>query len=63
MPLKHNPNIPPFRVQARVEVVLDVAGLQGEDCMVAAHAAVVAREPFRAALAEDYVAGDDVFVC
>lgn len=46
----------------RIAVVLDVARLRRVDGVVAAHAAVVAREPVRAPLAEDDVAGDHVLL-
>ena len=46
-----------------VSVVLYVAGLCGVDGVIAAYGAVVAWEPVRASLAEDYVAGDYVLFC
>jgi hypothetical protein len=61
--LKHNTDILAFRMLERIFVVFYVAGLSGVDGVVASHAAVVAREPFRAALAEDDVAGDYVLFC
>lgn len=50
-------------MQARVAVVFHEPLLQREDGVVAAHADVFAGEPEGAALAEDDVAGDYVFVC
>lgn len=58
--LKHYTDVLTFRVLERVFVVFDVAGLSGVDGVVAAHCAVVAGEPFGAALAEDDVAWDYV---
>lgn len=46
----------------RIAVVLDVARLRRVDGVVAAHAAVVAREPVRASLSEDDVAGNHVLL-
>ncbi len=46
----------------RVAVVLDVAGRRGVDGVVAADAAVVAREPVRAPLPEDDVSRDHVLL-
>lgn len=43
-----------------VTVVLDVPGLKRVDGMIASETAIFAGEPFRAALAEDDVSGDDV---
>lgn len=47
-------------MSGRVAVELDVAGLRGVDGVVATHAAVVAGEPVRAALAEDDVAWNHI---
>jgi hypothetical protein len=56
-------NVLSFRVLARVLVVPHVARFGREDAVVAPEFAVLTREPRRAALAEDDVAGDDVFAC
>lgn len=61
--LEYNTNVLAFWVLQRVFVVFYVAGLGGVDGVVASHAAVVAWEPFRAALAEDDVARDHVLFC
>lgn len=44
----------------RIQVVPDIAGLSSVDGVVAAHGAVVAGEPFGAALFEDNATGNDV---
>ena len=49
-------------IDSGIAVEFHVAGLKGENCVVAAHAAVVAGKPVRAALAEDDVARDDVLI-
>ena len=61
--LKHYTDVLAFRVLEGVFVVFDVAWLSGVDGVVAAHCAVVAGEPFGAALAEDDVAWDYVLFC
>ena len=61
--LEHDTDVLAFRMLERVFVVFYVARLGGVDCVVATHCAVVAWEPFRAALAEDDVAGDYVLFC
>lgn len=61
--LEHDTDVLAFRVLQWVFVVFHVARLGGVDCVVATHGAVVAWEPFRAALAEDDVAGDHVLFC
>lgn len=61
--LEHDTDVLAFRVLQGVFVVFHVARLGGVDCVVATHGAVVAWEPFRAALAEDDVAGDHVLFC
>jgi len=58
--LEYHTDVLAFRVLERIFVVFDVARLSGVDGVVAAHCAVVARKPFRAALAEDDVAWDYV---
>jgi hypothetical protein len=61
--LKHNTDILTFRVLQGIFVVFYVARLSGVDGVIASHAAVVAGEPFGAALAEDDVARDYVLFC
>jgi hypothetical protein len=61
--LKHHTDVLAFRMLQRVFVVFYVARLGGVDGVVAAHGAVVAWEPFGAALAEDDVARDNVLFC
>ena len=61
--LEYNADVLAFRVLEGIFVVFDVAGLGGVDGVVAAHGAVVAGKPFRAALAEDDVARDYVLFC
>jgi len=60
--VEHNADISFLGVDARIAVVFDVAGFEGEDGVVAAYADVFAWMPEGAALAEDYVARDYVFV-
>ena len=49
-------------VAGGIPVVLDVAGLEGVDGVVAAETAVLAGVPYGAALLVDDVAGDDIGV-
>lgn len=58
--LEDDADVAALGVQGGILVVLDVAGGRRVDRVVAAHGAVLAGEPFRAALAEDDIAGDDV---
>lgn len=58
--LEYHTDVLAFWVLQGVFVVFYVARLGGVDGVVAAHGAVVAWEPFGAALAEDDVAGDHV---
>lgn len=61
--LEDNTDVLAFGVLQGVFVVFNVAWLGGVDGVVAAHCAVVAWEPFGAALAEDDVARDHVLFC
>lgn len=56
-------NVFAVRVPGRVAVVLDVARRRGVDGVVAAHVAVLAGPPERAALLVEDVAGNDELVC
>ncbi|KAJ5620914.1 hypothetical protein N7510_004898 [Penicillium lagena] len=58
--LKHNPNILAIRMQLRIAVIPHITRVLGEDGMVSADAAVLAGEPFRAALSEDDASRHDV---
>ncbi len=54
--VEHDADVLALRVLRGISVVLDVARGEGEDGVVASHAAVLARVPFRAALLVDDVA-------
>lgn len=56
MAFKHDADVLLIGIPTGVAVVFYVAGLRGVDGVVAAQCAIVAWEPFRAALAEDDVA-------
>lgn len=62
VPLEADADVLPLGVPLRVEVVLDVSGLGRVDGVVPPHGAVLAGEPFRAALPVDDVARDHVLL-
>lgn len=61
--LQRHADILPLRMPPRVLVVSYVAALGREDAVVSSEFAVLTGEPCCAPLAEDNVAGDDVFAC
>jgi len=60
--IKHDSNVTFLGVESRIAVVLDEAGFEGENCVVAAYADILARMPKSAALTEYYIAWYDIFI-
>lgn len=61
--LEDDADVLPLGVPLGVLVVFHVPAFGGVDGVVAAHGAVLAGEPVRAALAEDDVSWDDILFC
>jgi ABC-type uncharacterized transport system permease subunit len=61
--LEDNTNVLSFGILLGVFVVLHIAAFGSINSVIAAHGAILAGEPVRAALAEDDVAWDDILFC
>lgn len=59
--LENNANVSSLGVPFGVQIIPNIAGLRGVDCVIAPHAAVIAGEPFRSSLFENNTSGNDVF--